>query len=121
MNYIIYSNGLFTINTKNAKLDSDSKIITHYKNTVEQLRRSHDWKSATDHVFADSYIIPPTDSYFEPQINSITSIPGDYFYYSTELDKGGGIYKKNKTNSDDEGFVFTSREDELLNFVYKRA
>ena len=110
MDHIIFSNGHFTVCLDGTRIDSACKAISHYKSVIEQLRVARDWKSGTEHVFGDSYMIPMDDSYFEPSINGLSSISGDYFYYSLELDKGGGIYKKSKNNPDDEGFVFTSVE-----------
>ena len=108
MDYILYSDGIFTVCSDGNQLDSDCKMIAHYKTADEELRRSHEWKSGTDPVFAESYMIPRTDYFFEPRVNGISSINGDYFYYSLELENGGGIYKKSKNDPNDEAFVFTS-------------
>lgn len=110
MDYVTYSDGQFTVCKNGTTTDSDCKMITHYKNADEQLRRSHEWKSATDPMFKESYMIPHAESGFEPRVNGISSVDGDYFYYSLELEKGGGIYKKSKTSPDDEAFVFTSND-----------
>lgn len=110
MNYIVYSDGRFTVSLNGELRESDCKMISHYKNADEQLRRSHEWKSATEPVFRESYMIQRAESFFEPRVNGVTSVDGEYFYYGLELEKGGGVYKKSKTDSDDEAFVFTSND-----------
>lgn len=110
MNYIIYSDGAFEIGINGNKTLSDCKIISHYKNTCEQIRRSKNWKSSTEHVFEDSFMIS-SDHFFEPRIHGVATNGGSDFYYALELENGGGIYKKSKLSvSDDEGFVFTSND-----------
>jgi len=110
MNHIVFSGGRFYVTQNGVTVESDCKMISHYKNVSEQLRKSHDWKASTDHVFGDVYMMPLSDSYFEPRVNGIASVSGDYFYYGLELEKGGGVYKKSKTDPDDEGFIFTSND-----------
>lgn len=107
MNYIIFSDGNFEISVNGNKNLSECKIIKHYNDTCEQLRRSHEWKSATDHVFGDNFLIPNDAPYFSPRMHGIAS-DNDRFYYTLELENGGGIYKKSKYDSGDEGFVYTS-------------
>lgn len=110
MNYIIYSDGRFDVCVNGKSIESDCKMITHYKRANEELRKSHEWKSGTEPVFAESYMMPYKADFFEPRVNGITSVGGDYFYYSLELEKGGGIYKKSKTAPEDEAFIFTSND-----------
>ena len=110
MDSIVYSDGIFTVNKSGKTMESDCKMITHYKNAEEQLRRSHEWKTATEHVFAENYMISRPERVFEPRVNGIASVCGDYFYYSLELEKGGGVYKKSKTDPVDEAFIFTSSD-----------
>lgn len=110
MNYILFSRGSFQISIDDQTTVSDSKMINHYKNITEQLRQSHDWKSGTEHIFGDSFMLSKGNSYFEPIVNGISSVNGDHFYYGLELEKGGGIYKKSKVDADDEGFLFTSND-----------
>lgn len=107
MDYIIYSDGSFEISVNGSKHLSECKIIRHYKDTCEQLRRSHEWKGATDRVFSESYLIQTDDPYFAPRMHGIAS-GSECFYYALELENGGGIYKKSKSASGDEGFVYTS-------------
>lgn len=109
MNYIIYSDGNFEIYNDGQKALLESRPIRHYKDTCEQLKRSHDWKSETDHIFSDNFMIPEETACFEPKVRGITSNGGECFYYALELENGGGIYKKNRLYSDEEGFVYTSR------------
>ena len=95
MNYVLYSDGRFEVSKDGTVTTSDCKMINHYKFASEQLRQSHEWKNGTEHVFGDSFMIE-RNSYFEPRVNGITSVDGDFFYYGLELEKGGGIYKKSK-------------------------
>ena len=110
MDHIIFSDGRFTVCKGGKSIESESKMITHYKNADEQLRKAHDWKSGTEPVFAENYMISHSERFFEPRVNGIASVGGDYFYYSLELEKGGGIYKKSKNEPENEAFIFTSSD-----------
>ena len=94
MNYITFSDGCFTVCKNGSVTDSECKMITHYKNADAELRRSHEWKSGTEPVFAESYMIHRSEVAYDPRVNGIASVDGDHFYYSIELEKGGGFIRK---------------------------